>query len=144
MMDLAHEQMQDVYAQRGLNIPVQGSSTLQAIKPGSSVSLSDLARDLGQSHQLVAQRLRKLESRRLVYRAADPTDGRKTLYTLTAEGERTWRLLDETMALATRMNSDLFSEIGVDLVAALDDAIARLHVRNMSTRFADLDAPAPD
>lgn len=139
LMDLAHEQMQDVYDQHGLSIPVQGSSTLEAIKPGSSVTLSAVARYLGQSHQLVAQRLQKLEKRGLIFRTADPSDGRQTLYTLSDEGERMWLLLDETMALASRVNSELFSELGVDLVTILDQAITLLSNRSMSARFADID-----
>ncbi|ANU08657.1 MarR family winged helix-turn-helix transcriptional regulator [Paraurantiacibacter namhicola] len=140
LMDLAHVQMQRVYDAEGLEIPVRGSSTLQALGPDRQLTLSELARMLGQSHQLVSQRLGRLEDRKLVSAALDPNDGRKRIYCLTPEGQRAWCKLDEIMARAGRMNAELFEEIGVDLVDALDRAIARFEMRDMPARMAELGA----
>ena len=54
------EQMQVIYAERGLAIPVLVSSVLHYVFKHEDASLSDIARALGLQHQLVAQRIKKL------------------------------------------------------------------------------------
>lgn len=135
LLDLAHLQMKDVYAEAGLIIPVEGSSTLQSLKPGAGRALADLARSLDQPHQLVAQRLDKLKALKLVTRRADPKDGRRFEYFLTAEGEVQWRLLDTLMQRLIEVNRALFKEIECDLVSRLDDAVKALKSRAYTQRF---------
>jgi DNA-binding MarR family transcriptional regulator len=135
LLDLAHLQMGQVYKDRALRIPVQGSSTLQVLRPDTRQSLSDLARALGQSHQLVAKRIKRLLSEGLVTALPDPADGRRTLYELTSSGEDQWHRLDAIMSEADHVNAELFNEIGVDLIAALDDALEKLNERGLDERF---------
>ena len=135
LLDLAHVQMQTVYGDRGLDIPVIGSSTLQTLKPGVKLSLSDLARILNQPHQLVAQRVRKLVALGLAQGAPDPNDGRRTEYALTASGANQWRILNEIMSEAEAVNQQLFEEIEVDLIETLEAAITRLNSVGLDQRF---------
>jgi len=135
LMDLTHAQMLLVYQARGLDIPVEGSSTLQALGPNKSLSLSDLANNLTQPHQLVAQRLNKLLKRRLITKAPDPSDKRRFEYSLTPAGKEQWALLDQIMVDAGEANQALFDEIGVDLIVALENATTTLKVRGLHQRI---------
>ena len=135
LLGLSHQQMQQVYEQRGLVIPVEGSSTLQALAPGARLALADLSRDLGQPHQLVAQRLRKLAALELVKSQPDQNDRRRTEYVLTPRGEDQWRLLDALMNEAVEVNRALFAEIGVDLISGLEAATEALEQRSFLERF---------
>ena len=137
-MELAHEQMTDVYVQKGLKIPVQGSSTLQALNPGSRQSLSDLARILHQPHQLVSQRIERLLKAGLVTRTPDPSDKRRSEYSLTSEGEDQWRLLNEVMEDVDMVHAELFAELGVDLLKVMDDAIAKISDNGLHERIFSL------
>ena len=135
LLSLSHQQMQSVYEKRGLIISVEGSSTLQVFSPGARLALADLARILEQPHQLVAQRLQKLVRLDLVIKQPDPTDRRRTEYVLTTDGEHQWQLLSTLMTDAIEVNRGLFDEIGIDLLAALDEAISALHSKSFLERF---------
>ncbi|MXO55276.1 MarR family transcriptional regulator [Altererythrobacter gangjinensis] len=135
LMDLTHVQMQLVYEARGLDIPVEGSSTLQALGPNKALSLSDLARNLAQPHQLVAQRLNKLLKRGLIEKTPDLFDKRRSEYSLTPAGLEQWELLDQIMVDAGEANQDLFDEIGVDLIAALENATTTLKACGLHERI---------
>jgi DNA-binding MarR family transcriptional regulator len=138
LLDLTHVQMQKVYEKNGLSIRVQGSSTLQALGPDERLSLADLARKLGQPHQLIAQRIERLLKAGLVSKAPDPADRRRSEYRLTDEGKRQWMILDRLMHEAGTVNEELFREIGTDLVDALERARDRLETRGLHDRFDDL------
>ena len=97
LLTLAHGQMKTVYDAHGLAIPVEGSSTLHTLAPGEWMSLTEIARILGQSHQLIAQRIGKLRDLALVQQRDDPSDGRRSEYALTAAGEEEWQRLDRLM-----------------------------------------------
>jgi DNA-binding MarR family transcriptional regulator len=135
LLTLSHQQMQSVYEKRGLIISVEGSSTLQVLKPGTKLALADLARILEQPHQLVAQRIQKLVRLDLVIKQPDPLDGRRTEYVLTTHGEQQWQLLNSLMIEGIEVNRGLFNEIGIDLLAGLDAAISALNTRSFAERF---------
>lgn len=140
LLTLSHQQMQSVYEKRGLIISVEGSSTLQVLKPGTKLALADLARILEQPHQLVAQRIQKLVRLDLVIKQSDPLDGRRTEYVLTTHGEQQWQLLNSLMIDGIDVNRALFDEIGIDLLGGLDAAISALHTRSFAERFTTKDA----
>lgn len=128
--------MKTVYKSSGLIIPVEGSSTLQALRPGTRQALADLTRTLNQSHQLIAQRLGKLSRLGLIKRSSDPEDKRRSEYVLTDLGVEQWRLLDSVMRETVAINDQLFEEVGVDLTMALDKAISILGERGLDSRFS--------
>ena len=135
LLDLTHVQMKLVYESHGLIIPVEGSSTLQALRPGSRQALADLARTLNQPHQLVAQRLEKLVRLGLAERSPDRNDKRRFEFALTQAGTEQWHLLDRIMRNAIDVNKGLFEEINIDLIEALDNAISHLNERGLQDRF---------
>ena len=135
LLTLAHSQMKTVYEKNGLKIPVEGSSTLHILAPGKRMALTEIARALGQSHQLIAQRLGKLRSLDLIEQLAHPDDKRCTLYTLTPAGEEEWRRLDQLMATTAEVNRGLYEQIGCNLVEALDAATKALERDTYPARF---------
>ena len=137
LLDLSHLQLKSVYQEYGLVIPVEGSSTLQALRPGTQQALTDLTRTLKQPHQLVAQRLKKLLHLKLVERSPDPKDKRRFHFSLTQAGIKQWQLLDRVMSDAIHVNERLFAEIAVDLIAALDKAISTLTDNSLQHRFME-------
>ncbi|MCM8557157.1 MarR family winged helix-turn-helix transcriptional regulator [Sphingomicrobium sediminis] len=139
LLSLSHDQMFHVYRRRGLVIPVEGSSTLQAIAPGQRKAISDLSRQLGQPHQLVAQRIQKLRKMRLLEAEEDPSDRRRTEYRLTSKGEEQWNLLNALMEDAITVNRELFREIDCNLLAALERAIKALSRAGFDDRFENVD-----
>lgn len=140
LLTLAHSQMKEVYEAHGLVIPVEGSSTFHLIAPGAAVSLTEIAATLGQSHQLIAQRVGKLLALELAEKRADPKDGRRSEYTLTQEGEEQWHRLDALMQTTAKVNHSLFDEIGCDLVEGLDRALNALAKEDYQSRFGTVSA----
>lgn len=130
-------QVEDLYAARGILIPVEVSSTLQFLagRPGSS--LSDIARALDIPHQLASQRVEKLRKLALVGKRSDPTDRRRFEYHLNASGQEQAQLLIVCMEDTAEVYSDLYDEIECDLAQALIDAISALERKSLLQRFAE-------
>ncbi|WP_265562205.1 winged helix-turn-helix transcriptional regulator [Sphingomicrobium arenosum] len=141
VLALATQQIAQVHAARGLVMPVEGTSTLHALAPGTRRSLTEIARQLGQSHQLIAQRLQRLVQQGLATKTADPNDGRRSEYQLTSLGVEQWEILDHFMDDVAIVNRRLFEEIGCDLVAALDAMAKALKHQDYRSRFAEQFAP---
>ena len=83
LLTLSSEQAADVYAQRGLQIPLEVSSTLQYIHRQEALSVADIAKGLKLPHQLATQRVEKLSKAGLVRRKPDPKDKRRFFLQLT-------------------------------------------------------------
>lgn len=132
--------MAPVYEAYGLIIPVEGSSTLQVLAPGKALSLTEIARLLDQSHQLIAQRISKLHALALVEQRPDPSDKRRKEYVLTERGEEQWQRLDQLMKATADVNDRLFKEIECDLTSSIDEALKALDRQNYLDRFADFSA----
>lgn len=130
------EQIQKVYEQRGIVIPVAVSSTLHCICDNEGASLADIARHLDIPHQLVAQRIGKLTRFKLVKKCPDPNDKRRSEYFLTALGQEQAKRLMQCMDDAALIYSELFDEIGCDLAQVLLDAVKALERNPLDYRFA--------
>lgn len=131
------EQMQAIYAQRGLMIPVLVSSVLHYVFKHDGASLAEISRGLGLQHQLVAQRVKKLQALGLLEKQPDPTDGRRTQYSLTEAGRAQARLLVVCMEDTAVVYRALFKEIGCDLIAALSAAIDAVRSKPLTVRFSE-------
>ncbi len=137
LTSVTSEQMQEIYALRGLVIPVLVSSVLHYVFKHELASLSDIARALGLQHQLVAQRVKKLQSLDLIEKQPDPDDARRTQYSLTEAGREQAQLLVECMEDTAVVYRALFKEIDCDLIAALSAAIDAVREKPLTVRFAD-------
>ena len=131
-------QVADIYTQRGIDIPVELSSTLHSLSYRDGASLTEIAAVLDQPHQLVAQRVKKLIAQGLVVRRRDPDDKRRFELTLTENGAEQARKLRQCMRDMARVYSELYVEIGCDLPAKLVAAMEAISTRSLADRFDDM------
>lgn len=121
-------------AGRGIVAPERTHSAMLFLATNGPATLAEMARTDGQSHQLLAARLAPLERLRLVERFDDPADARRRPYRLTALGRADARRIEEFIRALAQAMEDMFRETGVDLIAALEDAIERLRRRPLAER----------
>lgn len=128
---LIAEQSKAVFDDRGIVIPVRSCSLMTVLAKLGAASASDLARELGHSHQLVMQKIPKLISLGLIRDRIDDEDARRRLFQLTDTGIAQFAKFEQCTVLLRTAYARLFAEVGdvKDLVerttAALDDAPLR-------------------
>lgn len=135
LMTLSSEQVAEVYAQRGLLIPLEVSSTLQYVHRNEPLSVADLAKALKLPHQLASQRVEKLSKAGFVRRKPDPNDGRRFHLQLTKTGREQAERLEQCMADMARVYEEMFNEIGCDLSEMLPAATAALRSEPIAERL---------
>lgn len=128
---LIAEQSKAVFDDRGIVIPVRSCSLMTVLAKLGAASASDLARELGHSHQLVMQKIPKLISLGLIRDRPDDDDARRRLFQLTDKGIEQFAKFEHCTVLLRTAYARLFAEVGdvKDLVerttAALDDTPLR-------------------
>ena len=137
LLTLSSEQASEVYAQRGLLIPLEVSSTLEYIHRRKSLSVADLSKALRLKHQLVTQRVEKLVKAGLVKRKPDPNDNRRYILQLNKKGREQADLLQQCMKDIASIYEQMFEEIGCDLSDKLPAATAALQSKSIAERLAE-------
>jgi len=132
------DQVREIYELRGLVIPVRVSSTLEIINRKPGISLSEIGRELGIPHQLVAQRTGILLKMSLIEKRPDKKDRRRSGFFLTDEGQSQVDLLIQCMADISGVYADLYEEIGCDLPQLLMDAVQALKARPIIQRLDEI------
>lgn len=132
---LIGEQIKPVYQKIGVVVPVKSCSIIQVLSGLESATLTELAKELQQSHQLVKQKIPKLLDLNLIAVAQDENDKRRMLYSLTSEGEAQAQLLREHSMQAVYQT--LSDEIGADISQVLNAAIQSLKNKDLFTRFIE-------
>ena len=132
---LVGRQAESVYQSMGIAFPVTVSSTVLYLTKVKASSLAEIARALDHPHQLIAQRLKTLLKLELIESKPDPSDRRRTEYRLTKKGKSQGKHLQKYCSEADGIFSDLSTELGVDLLAALRNAHAALQDVPLSRRF---------
>lgn len=106
------DQTRDLFAEAGIVIPVRSCSLLTALRHAGEASAAELARALGQSHQLVVQKCPALLRLGLITQHADAADARRKLFRLTEEGSAQMTKLDAYTAGISAVYERLFEETG--------------------------------
>lgn len=115
----------DIYLKNaGLSFPARANLTILLIDERENFSIADITNELKQPHQLVAQRVTLLIERGLVKKIADPQDGRRNILKLTKKGKKEVAILRDCLAGAISAFEKLFDDMGVDLNAVMEKAIA--------------------
>lgn len=130
------EQTRDLFADAGIVIPVKSCSLLTALRQAGEASAAELARKLGQSHQLVVQKFPALLRLDLITQHADPADARRKIFRLTEAGLAQMALLDAYTAGISAVYARLFEETG-DTHAVLLKTLKALEDRPLRERSAD-------
>jgi DNA-binding MarR family transcriptional regulator len=133
LSNLIREQIKPIYDSLGIVVPVKSCSVIHYLHNFDALSVTDLAKHLKQSHQLIKQKLPKLQNLGLIEQRDDDNDKRRSTYHLTNEGKNQAELLDENSLISVYQH--LSDEIGADLHKVLNQAINGLKHKDLLTRF---------
>ena len=128
------EQTRPLFDDAGITIPVRSCSLLTALNNAGEATAADLARALGQSHQLVIQKCPALLRLGLVTQHADPRDARRKIFRLTDAGRDQLCRLDAYSAKIGDVYRALFEEVG-DVHGAIVKALEALADKPLVERF---------
>lgn len=131
---LIEEQSQIVFDTMGIVIPVRSCSLMTVLAALGTASASDLARELGHSHQLVMQKIPKLVRLHLIQRRNDKDDARRRLFMPTDEGFAQLAKFEQCMSVIREAYAELFAEVG-DVRQLVDRAADALNERPLDKRI---------
>lgn len=137
LTNLIRSQGDEFYQAAGLTAPSRTTSTILFLDHNGPSSLVEIARALGEQHQLTAQRTSLLEELSIVERKPDIHDKRRKTFHLTRRGAAEVALIEKRCSEAIELFNDLNKELGFDLGAALDAAYKALSKRSMIERLND-------
>lgn len=132
---LIEEQVVPVFKELGIIVPVRSCSLLTALADLEVASAADLAKYLGQSHQLVLQKIPALTRLNLLRRQVDPADKRRKVFRLTTAGMNQIQRIGQYSAFFESAYEELNAELGIDLFQIISRAIATLEERGLLERF---------
>ncbi|GAA4356152.1 winged helix DNA-binding protein [Kangiella marina] len=135
LSNLIEEQSQPIFDSLGIIVPIKSCSTLLSLFELQQASVTDLARQLDQSHQLVKQKLPKLLKLEVIQQSPDKEDKRRTLYSLTPEGLVQSKKIKEYLKQSEKLVNSISQDIGVDIFDAIDNAIKAIKERSLLERF---------
>ncbi|PXF62906.1 MarR family transcriptional regulator [Kangiella spongicola] len=136
LSNLIEEQSQPIFDSLGIIVPIKSCSTLLSLFELQQASVTDLARQLDQSHQLVKQKLPKLLKLEVIQQSPDKDDKRRTLYSLTPEGAAQSKKIKEYLKQSEKLVDSISKDIGVDIFDTIDKAINAMKERSLLDRFS--------
>lgn len=136
------EQGDDLLSRAGVVFPSRSASTVLLLGSGKNLSAADIAKILGEPHQLATQRVDLLITLGIVSRVDDPRDARRKVVRLTPKGRRQLQKLEASLVLARAAMAALFDEIGCDLSAAALRAMRALDHKSLAERTRAIAAAA--
>lgn len=121
----------------GIKAPTRTGSTLIALDKRGSLSVTELADLLRQSHPLVITWVRQLTALGFVEASKDPKDGRRTVLSLTPAGRAEVARLHATIQVQARAFADLLAECDADVFEALWRVEQALRRKSFAHRLRD-------
>jgi len=128
------EQTRPLFDAAGIVVPVKSCSLLTALDEAGEASAADLARTLGQSHQLVVQKCPALLRLGLITQHPDPADARRKLFRLTDVGHDQLARIAAYSERISDVYRSLFEEVG-NVHDAILRTLAALEARPLSDRI---------
>lgn len=128
------EQTRPLFDDAGITVPVRSCSLLTALSEAGEASAAELARALGQSHQLVIQKCPALLRLGLVTQHPDPADARRKMFRLTDAGRDQLRRIDAYRSRISEVYRALFEEVG-DVHGTILKALEALAEKPLRERF---------
>jgi len=129
------DQTRELFDAAGIVIPVRSCSLLTALRQAGEASAAELARALGQSHQLVIQKCPALIRLGLITQHPDPADARRKLFRLTEKGQAQMAMQDRYSDEISDVYRRLFEETG-DVHAMILKTLRALKARPLRDRTA--------
>jgi DNA-binding MarR family transcriptional regulator len=137
LTELIVAQGNDMLEAAGITFPSRAVSTVLYIGEYQPTSTADIARALGQPHQVATQRVDILIRLGIVERVDDPDDGRRKLLRLTLQGADQFQILTARLAKAGQAFEALFDDIGCDLPSVIQRAADSLLNAPLLSRMKD-------
>ena len=137
LAELIVAQGNDMLDAAGITFPSRAVSTVLFIGEHQPTSTADIARALGQPHQVATQRVDLLVRLGIVERIDDPDDGRRKLLCLTRQGADQFEILTARLAKAGLAFEALSDELGCNLSAVIQRAADSLLTAPLLARMKD-------
>ena len=122
---------------RGLAIPGRGASTVLLLHRDGPMGITEIAQRLRLSHPLIIRMTNKLVDAELATTSSDPNDMRRSIVALTRKGHDQASRLEACNKDIEREISEVFDEIGLDMLAGLTRLESALRARPISARIMD-------
>ena len=135
LADLIVLQGNEMLDASGIEFPSRTVSSVLFVGENEPASTADIARALGQPHQLATQRVDLLIQLGIFERISDPDDARRKLLRLTPKGREQFQILSDQLEKAGQAFSALFAEIGCDFPAATQRVAAALKTTPLVSRM---------
>jgi GNAT superfamily N-acetyltransferase/DNA-binding MarR family transcriptional regulator len=126
-----------VYAASGIDLPSRSVPILLLLRDGGPLAITELAKELGQSHAAVSQLSRTLVERGVVKERSDPADDRRRLLALSPAGQSLLRRMEPIWKAVVAAVDELSAATGLDFLAALTAFDQALEQRGFAARIGD-------
>lgn len=130
------EQTRPLFDDAGITVPVRSCSLLTALGNAGEATAAELARTLGQSHQLVIQKCPALLRLGFISQHADPADARRKIFRLTDAGRDQLRRIDAYSVRISEVYRALFEEVG-DVRGVILKALKALADKPLAERIRE-------
>ena len=126
-----------VYQTHGFNVSARCVPLLFLLRDNGPTGITDLARQIGQTHPAVSQMSRTLAAAGLLVDKADVADDRRRLLALSAQGAALMARMTETWQAVAGAVDDLSAAVKTDLPALLTALELALSERPFAVRIDD-------
>ncbi len=118
LSDLFFRQCDELYQHHGIELQSRAFPLIQLLAGHGTLSVTDLADHLGQTHPAISQMSKKLEQQGWLYHETDVNDERRRLLCLTPQG---YELIDRLQPLWDKLNTVLTRILEVSSYNLLDN-----------------------
>lgn len=135
LSDKIDRDAKSIYDKMGVQFEQRWFPIFNCLRGGEELSVTEISDRLGLSHVSVSVTRKSLEAAQLVTSIADENDGRRSVLTLTEEGEALSEKLAPLFAALDLAAADLNAEAG-DAIAAIAKLEHALDKKSLSERTA--------
>ena len=138
LSDSLYKQIDEVYKKENIDFQARNFPLLQLLKENESMSITELAEVLGQTHPAISQMSKKLKQKGLIYDHSDALDDRRRLLSITPAG---FELVDQLTPVWKDMQvilGRLMSISSGNLLNSVELLERQLTKQNLIERMASL------
>lgn len=130
-------QGRDAYSALGVALDARMNSVVLTLMAHGELSSSELAELIGHSRQMIEAKLKTLVRQAYLVSRPDPQDTRRRLYRLSDDKADEFADVADIMRAYDDVYQALWTEIGVDLEAALEAFDDALRFKSLTTRLCE-------
>lgn len=136
LYDLIVSQGSALHLKVGATTPANCTSIVLLLESHKSLSAVQIAQKLEKSHQLISQRINKLEKLGIVMRNASDSDKRAKYISLTKPGLNDILKIKQACHIADKHFKKLYKELNINIGQAIDlmnETLQKLPLQNIDT-----------